>query len=95
MRLLTSQTEFVPLDYKSFVAHIREVGVHEPRADHHDRHLGLPVTAKFYRMPDGTVYGIKEWHGEEVIVPAPADKFNHHFPQPPQGNNVKEAQNGL
>ena len=54
MRLLTPQTEFVPLDYKSFVAHIREVGVHEPRADHHDRHLGLPVFAKFYRMPDGT-----------------------------------------
>ncbi len=53
MRLLTPQTEFVPLDYKSFVAHIREVGVHEPRADHHDRHLGLPVFAKFYRMPDG------------------------------------------
>ena len=87
--------EYIPIDYKSFVAHIREVGVHEPRADHHDRHLGLPVFAKFYRMPDGTVYGIKEWHGEEVIVPAPADQFNHHFPQPPQGNNLKEAQNGL
>ena len=89
MQPLTPQTEYVPLDYKSFVTHIREFGVHEPRADHRDTHLGLPVVAKFYRMPDGTVYGIKEWHGEEVIVPVPADQFNHHFPHPPQGNNLK------
>lgn len=55
-----NEAEYIPIDYKSFVAHIREVGVHEPRADHHDRHLGLPVFAKFYRMPDGTVFGAKE-----------------------------------
>lgn len=86
-------TEYVPIDYKSFIAHIRANGTHVPGADQNDHYLGKPVHAKFYRMPDGTVFGIKEWHGEEVIVPVPPDQFNEFFP--PQGNNMKEAQNGL
>lgn len=79
-----NEAEYIPIDYKSFVAHIRESGTHVPQADHRDNHLGSPVTAKFYRMPDGTVYGIKEWHGEEVIVPVQdVGTFDEFFP--PQG----------
>ena len=44
-------------------------------------------------VPDGTVFGIKEWHGEEVIVPVPPVQFNEFFP--PRGDNMKEAQNEL
>lgn len=74
------------IDYKSFITHIRENGVYVPGADHHDRYLNKPVLAKFYRMPDGAIFGIKEWNGEEVIVPVhDVALFDEFFP--PQGTN--------
>jgi hypothetical protein len=72
------------LDYAGFIAGIREHGQHVPQADYSDQHLGKPVVAKFYRMPDGAVFGIKEWDGNEVVVPiAEVEQFNEFFP--PQG----------
>lgn len=69
------------IDYKSFVAHIRANGNHVSKADHDDRYMDKPVHAKFYRMPDGSVFGIKEWNGEEVIVPVhDVALFDEFFP---------------